>query len=311
LLLEQALAEFTQALRKKQNPEIARWFNNYPMLDSSELFRELLMTEIHHRRQAMEQVEPEDYLNRYPDRAEEIHSAFAEMAESLPQKSLTATMETIDQHNPPADTRPDNDWLQTESGFKHKRIGDYQLLEQLGKGGMGMVFRARQISLNRNVALKLILRNKSESQTAIDRFQAEAKAIAKLDHPNVIQIFETGTADGSCFIAMPLLEGGTLDQPASKIEFSRNEFLAKIADVADGLHHAHQRGIVHRDIKPANILLDKNLVAVLADFGLAKSEDASELTRTSQVFGTPAYFHPNRPRLPKTLVRQPTFTQSA
>ena len=159
-----------------------------------------------------------------------------------------------------------------------ERIGDYELLEEIGRGGMGVVFRARDRRLNRIVALKLILTGRLASEAEVKRFLNEAEAAAHLEHPHIVPIYEVGESSGRHFFAMKLVEGGTLSERISnfKSQISNGEAAKLMSAVARAVHHAHQRGILHRDLKPGNILLDADGEPLVADFGLAKQIDVAQ-----------------------------------
>ena len=184
-------------------------------------------------------------------------------------------------------------------------LGDYELLEQIGRGGQGVVFRARQKSLNRIVALKVISLGQWASKAHLKRFRREAEAAASLDHPGIVPIYEVGEGDGSCYFSMKFVEGGQLDEMVrsatadsscgerAPIPIRRAAEL--IAKVARTVHYAHEHGILHRDIKPGNILLDAKGEPHLTDFGLARLvETESSVTRTLDVLGTPSYMAPEQ-----------------
>jgi len=183
-------------------------------------------------------------------------------------------------------------------------LPDYQILEQIGRGGMGVVYRARQISLNRTVALKVIGRELA-SPAALARFRREAEAAAKFDHPNIVAIYEVGEYEANPFLIMRLVEGGSLADRlgafALGLESPRahrgsNQRIARLIElVARAVHYAHERGVLHRDLKPSNILIDEGGNPHLTDFGVAKFIDqATALTQTAEVLGTPCYMSPEQ-----------------
>jgi serine/threonine protein kinase/Tfp pilus assembly protein PilF len=175
------------------------------------------------------------------------------------------------------------------------QLGDYELLEEVGRGGQGVVFRARQKSLNRTVALKVISLGQWASEAHLKRFRREAEAAASLDHPYIVPIYEVGERDGSCYFSMKLVEGGQLDEVVRRTPLSFQQAAELIAKVARTVHYAHDHGILHRDIKPGNILIDEKSEPHLTDFGLARLvEKESTMTRTLEVLGTPSYMAPEQ-----------------
>jgi serine/threonine protein kinase len=174
-------------------------------------------------------------------------------------------------------------------------LGDYELLEEVGRGGQGVVFRARQKSLNRTVALKVISLGQWASRAHVKRFRREAEAAASLDHPSIVPIHEVGERDGSCYFSMQFIDGGQLDEVVRRTPMSMRQAAELIAKIARTVHYAHEHGILHRDIKPGNILLDSKGEPHLTDFGLARLLDAqSSVTRTVEVMGTPSYMAPEQ-----------------
>jgi len=174
-------------------------------------------------------------------------------------------------------------------------FGDYELLEEIGRGGQGVVFRARQKSLNRTVALKVIGLGQWASKAHLKRFRLEAEAAASLNHPCIVPIYEIGERDGSCYFSMALVEGGQLDAIARHEPMPLRRAAELIVKLARTVHYAHEHGILHRDIKPGNILLDQKGEPHLTDFGLARLvESESSVTRTLEVMGTPSYMAPEQ-----------------
>src|SRR5216117_1514309 len=175
------------------------------------------------------------------------------------------------------------------------QLGDYELLEEIGRGGQGVVFRARQKSLNRIVALKVISLGQWASKAHIKRFRLEAGAAAGLEHPGIVLIHEVGERDGSCYFSMKFVEGGQLDEVVKRSPMSTRRAAELIGKVARTVHYAHEHGILHRDLKPGNILLDPKGEPHLTDFGLARLvQSDSSVTQTLDVLGTPSYMAPEQ-----------------
>jgi eukaryotic-like serine/threonine-protein kinase len=174
-------------------------------------------------------------------------------------------------------------------------FGDYKITRELARGGMGVVFEARQISLNRKVALKMILAGQLAHETDVKRFYTEAEAAANLDHPGIVPIFEVGQHEGQHYFSMGFVEGQSLSQRLTEGPLPPREAAALMAAVADAIDYAHQCGVIHRDLKPGNILLDQKGNPRVTDFGLAKKlEGASGLTGSGQIMGTPSYMPPEQ-----------------
>jgi WD40 repeat protein/tRNA A-37 threonylcarbamoyl transferase component Bud32 len=175
------------------------------------------------------------------------------------------------------------------------RFGDYELLEPIARGGMGVVYKARQRKLNRIVALKMILAGELASEAAVQRFHAEAEAAAQLDHPGIVPIYEVGEHQGKHYFSMALVEGGNLAQRVLDGPLAPRAAAELLRQVGAAVAYAHQRGIIHRDLKPSNILMDEDGHPKVSDFGLAKRvSDDSHLTMTGQVVGTPSYMPPEQ-----------------
>jgi serine/threonine-protein kinase len=174
-------------------------------------------------------------------------------------------------------------------------LGDYELLEEVGRGGQGVVFRARQKSLNRTVALKVTSLGQWASKAHVKRFRREAEAAASLDHPCIVPIYEVGERDGACYFSMGFVEGGQLDAILKRELMPIRRAVELVVKLARTVHYAHEHGILHRDIKPGNILLDQQGEPHLTDFGLARLvESESSVTHTLDVQGTPSYMAPEQ-----------------
>ena len=178
---------------------------------------------------------------------------------------------------------------------KYRGFGEYELLEEIGHGGMGVVYKARQKSLDRIVALKLLLFGPHAPPESVKRFRAEAVATAALQHPSIVAIHEVGFCEGQHFIAMDYVEGQCLSALIRGIPLPARRAAGYVKTIAEAIHYAHERGILHRDLKPANVMIDANDQPRVTDFGLAKRlEGDSELTVSGQVLGSPNYMPPEQ-----------------
>ena len=173
-------------------------------------------------------------------------------------------------------------------------LGRYQMLERIGRGGMASVYGAHDPELNREVAVKVLPSFQTDDPTFVERFRQEAQAVARLNHPNIIQVYDFGEDKGFSYIVMEYVTGGTLqDLVGGRLPLE--EVLDLIAPVAEALEYAHSQGVIHRDIKPPNVLLDADRRPKLSDFGLARMlEGSAGLTRGDSVLGTPSYMSPEQ-----------------
>ncbi len=182
-----------------------------------------------------------------------------------------------------------------EPGEKIRYFGEYELLSEIARGGMGVVYRARQVRLNRIVALKMILAGQFASPADVQRFHTEAEAAAQLDHPGIVPIYEVGEHDGHHFFTMGFVDGGSLSARLQGGPLAPREAAQLVLQIAEAVQFAHERGVIHRDLKPANVLLDRQGQPRITDFGLAKNlRRDSGLTASGQVMGTPSYMPPEQ-----------------
>lgn len=209
-----------------------------------------------------------------------------EFTRPRPLRSSVALSRTMP-HSPPRPAEP-----------PLKEFGDFELLEKIGQGGMGVVYRARQRSLGRIVALKMILRGQHATPADLARFQIEAQAAAHLEHPNIVPVYAAGEHAGQAYFSMRLVEGETLAAQLTRGPLRPRDAAALLIQIAQAVHFAHVRGILHRDLKPSNILIDRQGAPHITDFGLAKrtasdlEEQGTALTQSGNLVGTPAYIAP-------------------
>ena len=187
-----------------------------------------------------------------------------------------------------------------EVGEANWRIGNYVILDEIGRGGMGVIYRAREPHSHRVVALKRILTYHTDSDQILARFRREAETATRLDHPNIVPIYYVGRdEEGLPFFAMKLASGGSLAQARETLRREPRKSVSLMMKVAFAVHYAHEQGVLHRDLKPSNILLDGRWDPMVSDFGLAKwIEELSDITRTLTVFGTPGYIAPEQTTRP-------------
>jgi WD40 repeat protein/tRNA A-37 threonylcarbamoyl transferase component Bud32 len=245
-----------------------------------------------------------ELLRRHPELAADLEAFFAD------QDRLAQLAGSVGAEKPAASpagaaaapTIGPGETAAGPAGTKVRYFGDYELLEEIARGGMGVVYKARQVSLNRVVALKMILAGQLASEADVRRFRTEAEAVAQLDHPHIVPIYEVGEHDGQHYFSMKLIEGGSLTEHLPRLRADSRGAARLLAQVGRAVHYAHQRGILHRDLKPANILLDDQGQPHVTDFGLAKRVEAgSDLTQSGAIVGTPTYMAPEQAQGKKGL----------
>lgn len=251
-----------------------------------------LLDELTARTRRGELVDIEREAASHPEMAAELRQLWgAVMLADVLGSHLSqsaATLDSSDSGSPPEHPS----WAALPLPF---RLGDYELVEEIGRGGMGVVYRARQISLQREVAVKMVLRGQLASAADLARFRAEAEAAARLDHPGIVPVYEVGESDGRPFFSMKYVSGRTLAQVLAEGPMPPREAARLLCDVCRAIDYAHRQGVLHRDLKPSNILIDEQGRPHVTDFGLAKqAADAASLTKTGAVLGTPAYMAPEQ-----------------
>jgi serine/threonine-protein kinase len=245
---------------------------------------------LHSRKKSSESASPEEIFAQFPDLRKELEAlwATAQLADFLAEE---ATMAPSSLYSPQATPRS-----------QLPNLRNYELLEEIGHGGMGVVFRARQHSPDRIVAVKMLLQGELASPEQFLRFQTETAAVAQLDHPNIITIHEAGIEGGQPFYSMPLVQGTTLARRIAERSLTDQEAAELLIPVCQAVAAAHRQGVLHRDLKPSNILIDQTGRPFVSDFGLAKilnrptlpGGGMSTMTLSGQVVGTPGYLAPEQ-----------------
>ncbi len=246
-----------------------------------------ILAEFLAKQEAGEVVDPADLMAAHPEFADEIREFFRDQEQLRGVASPLAS--AIIARRPVIDTI--------------RYFGDYELLEEIARGGMGVVYKARQKSLNRIVAIKMILTGPLASETDIKRFQAEAESAANLRHPNIVAIHEVGRHEGQSYFSMDYVAGRNLSEIVRDHSLPAKTAARYVAEIAEAIEYAHRQGILHRDIKPSNILIDANDQVHITDFGLAmRVEGESGLTQTGQILGTPSYMPPEQAQAKRGLI---------
>jgi len=210
---------------------------------------------------------------------------------ALPSASISATQAV----GGPQIEAPETRTINPAAGMRVRYFGDYELLEEIARGGMGVVWKARQTSLNRIVALKMILSGEFASEREMERFRREAEAAANLQHPNIVAIHEIGQRDGQHYFSMDYVDGQNLNALVRDNPLPPQRAAQYLKTIAEAIHFAHQRGTLHRDLKPQNVLIDSNDQPRITDFGLAKVVgQASGLTESGAIMGSPSYMPPEQ-----------------
>jgi serine/threonine-protein kinase len=299
--IDQICNRFEAAWEAGGRPRIEDELEQVAALSRAVLLSDLLAAEINARRRGGEHPTPDDYAARFPTQLALIEAVFAQERKRRADGGTThgfTTNAAAEQATVTMTTRPTRAGAESgalEPGAHVRYFGDYEIERELGRGGMGVVYKARQISLNRPVALKMIRAELLADPEELRRFQNEAEAVALLDHPHVVPVYEVGEHEGQKYFTMKLVPGGSLSAILERYSDDPRAAARLVAEAADAVHHAHQRGILHRDLKPGNILVDDQGHAQVTDFGLAKRlEGDSELSHTGQILGTPAYMAPEQ-----------------
>jgi tetratricopeptide (TPR) repeat protein/tRNA A-37 threonylcarbamoyl transferase component Bud32 len=325
--VEQIVQSFEQAWEQGESPSIDDYLYATGT-DVRSLLIELVHVDLECRLKGGEAARVENYLKRYPDLAQDvdvvlqlIEAEFTLRRRQEPGLSLQEFSDRFPEHGehlskletgeagspttvPPdacsdgADPHRTQDYVPSKKADAHghgAHVPGYEILGTLGRGGMGVVYKARQIKLNRTVALKMILGGAHAGHDMLERFRREAEAVARMQHPNIVQIYEVGEAEGRPFFSLEFVDGGSLDKQIASTPLTAQKAAALVETLARAMQVAHERGIVHRDLKPANVLLTADGTPKITDFGLAKQlEEESGQTRSGAVMGTPSFMAPEQ-----------------
>ncbi|MGE3408366.1 MAG: protein kinase [Pirellulales bacterium] len=295
-LVDHLCDEFESRWHARSRPRIEDYLVRCPTDLHGRLLNELLALELDYRLSLREDLVCQEYVSRFRDLAEVVQSVFDSHPSSQTDWALA----------PMILTSP----LPERAEKVPSQVGKYQLLQELGRGGMGVVYKARQSGLGRIVAVKMLLAGHHADRHDLYRFRAEAEAVASLQHPNIVQVFEVGEYAGQPFLSLEFVPGGHLGQRIAGEPQPARAAAELVACLATAIQHAHDKGIIHRDLKPANILLAdeeshdtavkglgaRPLKPKVSDFGLAKRLESDEHTRSGTVIGTASYMSPEQAR---------------
>ena len=278
-LFRRIKADFLQAVQEGGSPSRVELLHKYPELAAqlNELFAEVDQVRPHNQPEAATLPPDKAMIDEYATLPPEARDQ--EFATIVPAHKSNALPMTAG----------------NRAGTRIRYFGDYELLSEIARGGMGVVYKARQVNLNRIVALKMILAGQLASDEDVKRFYTEAEAAANLDHPGIVPIFEIGEHDGQHYFSMGFIEGHSLADRVKDGPLPPTDAASIVRKISEAIAYAHEKGVIHRDLKPANVLMDVSGEPKVTDFGLArKLEQDSGLTRTGAVMGTPSYMPPEQ-----------------
>ena len=289
-VLDTVLDRQKQAWLDGSRPSVEELISDSSLPGDPEVLLDLLYNEIVLREELGENPSLEDYVLRYPQLHEDLKIHF-EVHCAMRENLLLDTRRVRD-----GESLLEIEPISLEVGPK---LADYEIVGELGRGGMGVVYKARHHRLKRLVALKMFQPGRMPSPRELSRFRSEAEAIARLQHSNIVQIFEVGQVEGLPFLVLELAEKGTLAQKLQELPFTPRAAAELVETLARAIQHAHEQHIVHRDLKPANVLLAKDGTPKITDFGLAKmleeqADSPHDATRTGEPIGTPRYMAPEQ-----------------
>jgi tRNA A-37 threonylcarbamoyl transferase component Bud32 len=302
--VEKVCARFEAAWQAGERPCVEDYLSRASETEHAALLRELIPLEVEYRRRVGENPRPAEYSGRFPALDSEWLAGACGTSQA-PENSLQTGLEQVagvwhafaaseGVASPPNPLEAAKAWHPAPA--EELRVPGYEILGELGRGGMGIVYKARQLRPNRLVALKMILDSGHASAEQVARFQAEAEAVARLQHPHIVQVYEVGEHAGQPFFSLEFCPGGNLAERFQGQPQAARTAVEIVRTLAQAMHFAHEHGIVHRDLKPGNVLLAEDGTLKISDFGLAKflSGARAGQTSTGTVLGTPSYMAPEQ-----------------
>lgn len=293
--IAECCAEFGDAWKAGTPPKLEDYLDRVSRERRADLLRELLVVEWFHRRQRGETPTALEYERRFSNDQVTIAGFLQHMAEA--QETVVIQRDPVSTPSESSVSGVMGEVPPPVVGPKPNlgRFGDYELVDEIAQGGMGIVYKAWDANLHRIVALKTIRTGQLAAESEVRRFFTEAQAAASLDHPNIVPIYEVATCEGRHFFTMRFVDGPSLAGKLRNGPFNCHDAARIVAEVADAVDYAHHHGVIHRDLKPGNILLDPDGRACVTDFGLAKQITVeSDLTSSGQILGTPNYMPPEQ-----------------
>ena len=279
--------------RSGEKVRVETYLDIYPEI-AGDTGVELVAWEVALRRRDEPDLRPEEYRRRLPQYADRIDAVFAATDSFFNKKKLSIPPETVDEVSVRSPSRVSSLAPQPAAGTATVQIPGYEILGLLGRGGMGIVFKARHAKLQRLVALKMMLAGSHADEKDLGRFRTEAEAVARLQHPNIVQIHDIGEHEGKPYFSLEFCAGGSLNKKLDGTPLQPMEAAKLIETLARAIHAAHQQHVIHRDLKPANVLLTEDGTPKITDFGLAKKLDDVGQTQSGAVMGTPSYMAPEQ-----------------
>lgn len=298
-LVELVRIDLEKRLARREEARVEQYVERFPELVNDQAVLTNLIVCEHDLRSQFESVDSAEYRTRFPA----VYDDFAGHLQTADARGPRGSALETDNFQSDTDQQPDRGGVQV-SDLVGQTIGRYKVVEQLGQGSFGTVFRARQPGVDRDVALKVLRPHKVATQDHVERFEREAQVAGQLDHPNIVSVHEVETDGDTHFIVSQYVAGRTLHEVMKDgRSFSYREIAKLVSTISAALHYAHGKGIVHRDVKPENIMMTEDNEPKIMDFGLAhRDEDDAVRTQEGAILGSPAYMSPEQARGDSRLV---------